>query len=569
MAQQRQPNTQLEAALIQFGRQSVVSPNQEAQLRAAITSDAKLLRELNQTAREGHLQGFALPDAGSTNPNHVGQYDLQTGVVTLPATAFQPNGTAPSTDLKAVLQVQEMTIRFGHGTYPVPTPPGATMPPAPQPVSQDMLDNLQATLNGSPVLAEQVKKAASTRDTSPSASGMLLENFGFLGPGISAGGTYAGDKHTMNLPALGLQTRTSTNPQGRFDADDMTFVIGHEIQHGFNHPGKTRATTAFNQRIKQIAETAAVVHDYSAPTRAYIQAGREDEAKAEIAGWNALLSRQQQLNPNANLATMYGLQTTSRQLDFISKDPVTQAIAPNQGLTFNPDNTISQSPANITAMGQHYFNRPDPVSAQVGQRPVHLGESGRTDYTNYYGTWAVEQITHAERQHARTHPGVTHRLTLDMAGIGLKENLMEQEGIDIRIDKATPQPYFDSSQTPAAPGNFHHTQDGSVNPQHDHQYVPIGPTQHGGPTAPHQPPAADPMMAPGLSGPFDDPYLNRTRAALITGNSDELDRIATEFSQTPEGQRMAQMGDQLLAQHQEQQRSQEQEQARQHPAMRM
>ena len=567
MAQPR-PNARLEAALVQFGQRSGVTIEQEAQLRSAITSDAKLLGELNQAALANQLRGFALPAGDSAAPNHIGHYDLQTGVVLLPANAFQPSGTAATVDLKAVLQVQEMTIRFGHATYLAPTPSGTATP---QPVSQDMLDNLQATLSGSPVLAGEVKRAATTRDTSRNASGMLLENFGFVRPDITAGGTYDGGMHTMNLPAVGLQTNTTANPHGRFDADDLTFVIGHEIQHSFNHPEKIQATAAFLQQVRQTAASASVIHDYTTSTRDYIQAGRIDEAKAEIAGWNSLLSRQQQLNPNVTLDDMRLLPTRAgrgRTQDFVDFDSTTHSTTPKPGLVFNPDNTLSQAPANTAAMGQHYFNRPD-ASAPSVQRPVHLGESGRTDYTNYYGTWAVEQIIHAERQHARTHLGVTHKLTLDMAGIGLKESLMEQEGINITIDKATPQPYFDSSQTPSAPGNFHHTQDGSVNPQHNHQYVPIGPMQSGNMPAPNRPFSPEPTMAPGFSGPFDDPYLNRTRAALIAGNSDELDRIATEFSQTPEGQRMAQMGDQLLAQHQEQQRLQEQEQARQHPAMRM
>nr|WP_298152511.1 hemolysin [uncultured Pseudoxanthomonas sp.] len=69
-------------------------------------------------------------------------------------------------------------------------------------------------------------------------------------------------------------------------------------------------------------------------------------------------------------------------------------------------------------------------------------------------------------------------------------------------------------------------------------------------------------------GPFNDPFVNKAYAALLAGDGRELDRVAREFSQSPEGQRMAQMGDQWLAQQQrvdEQQRSQ----THQGPAMRM
>lgn len=51
-------------------------------------------------------------------------------------------------------------------------------------------------------------------------------------------------------------------------------------------------------------------------------------------------------------------------------------------------------------------------------------------------------------------------------------------------------------------------------------------------------------------GRFDDAYVDRAYAALLAGDSRELDRVAAEFSRSPEGQRMAEMGDQMLAQQQ-------------------
>ncbi|ENZ96764.1 hypothetical protein, partial [Xanthomonas fragariae] len=74
-----------------------------------------------------------------------------------------------------------------------------------------------------------------------------------------------------------------------------------------------------------------------------------------------------------------------------------------------------------------------------------------------------------------------------------------------------------------------------------------------------------------VKGLFDDPFINRTHAALIAGDSNELDRIAIDFSQSCEGLAMAQRSDQLLAEQQEQQRLQEQQhtQTRQGPTMSM
>jgi hypothetical protein len=473
-----QPDASLEAVLAQFGQQPGVSPDEQAQLRSAITADPQLLEQLDQAAQAGRLRGFAFPAAGNAAPNRVGHYDIQSGVVSLPMAAFQASGTAPSADLKAVMQVQDMAIRFGNSTYVDPLQPGVATQ-ASHPVSQDMLDNLLDTISASPVLADQVKLAATTRDPGANPPAMLLENFGFVSANMLAGGTYNGLTHSMNLPPHSLQTQSPSTPYGLFRADDLTFVIGHEIQHGFNHPGKTQASLAFVQQVGEIAGSTSVVHDYTTALRDYIQASRENEATAEIAGWNALLSRRQQTDPAFSLEDMQRRTNTwGRVDDFVVWDAATGATVPRPGLVFNPDNTLSPSPANIAAMGQHYFNRPDP-SAPQALRPVYLGESGKVDYPNLYGTRAIETIIHVERLHAQQHPGVVHKLTIDMAGIGLKEHLMEQEGIKIQIDKATPQPYYDTSQTPTAQGNFHHTQDGSVNAQHDHQHVPVAPVGNG------------------------------------------------------------------------------------------
>ncbi len=51
-------------------------------------------------------------------------------------------------------------------------------------------------------------------------------------------------------------------------------------------------------------------------------------------------------------------------------------------------------------------------------------------------------------------------------------------------------------------------------------------------------------------GPFNDAHADQYLAAAMSGNSDALDRLAVNFAQSNEGQRMAQMGDDLLARQQ-------------------
>lgn len=281
----------------------------------------------------------------------------------------------------------------------------------------------------------------------------------------------------MNLPTFGLQTNTTTNPQGRYDARDLTFVLGHEIQHGFNHPNKRQATQTYVQAVEQVAQSPQPMHDYTPAMGAYIQAGREDEARAEIAGWNALLSREKQLNPNANVAAIAAI-GNRRIDDFVTPATLTTPSQIQTGLTFSSDSSLPQTPGNVAAMGQHYFNRPAHAYVQPGDRPVGLGENPnpqlRADYTNYYATWAVETTIAYERAYQPQHAanGIHPQMAINMGSIGLHQDLMELNGIDLGSN-TNPQPYLDTGTTPPTAGNFDHTQNG---PQ-DHQHVsPVGPS---------------------------------------------------------------------------------------------
>lgn len=67
------------------------------------------------------------------------------------------------------------------------------------------------------------------------------------------------------------------------------------------------------------------------------------------------------------------------------------------------------------------------------------------------------------------------------------------------------------------------------------------------------------------SEPFNDSALNRYFAAVMAGNSKLADQAVIDFAQSPQGQEMAQQGQQLLAEQQKQQQ-QEQQLAQMQPA---
>ncbi|ALN94084.1 XVIPCD domain-containing protein [Lysobacter gummosus] len=472
-------NTQLQASIAQFAHQPGVTPDQEAQLRATIASDTDLLQRLNQAAANRQLTGFAPASAGA-GPNIAGTYNKASGVVTLPSTGFQSGGTAADPDLRASLRLQEMSLRFAHGAYVDAA--GAT-----QQVSQDMVSNLQFTINGSPVLAAEMKRAATTVDPSDRNDRMLLENFAPLS-GTVAGGTYNNETKTISLPPAELTHAPALFQQKRVIG--LTFVLGHETQHAFNHSDKVAAYRAFDAAAKAIATDNNPVNDYTAPVGQLISASRDDEAKAQIAGWNALVSYRQQTIPNSTLTDMMTLRN-SRTEDFIRQDPTspTQAQA-RPGLSFNPDSTLPMTPGNIAAQAQNYFDKPPAGTPGLpSHQTTGIGHHGDSDYPNFYGAGAVSRAIHFERNYAHAVRGVAPQMQLDLGQLKLREDLLERNGISLPPSSAsTPQAYLDTTTNPPRAGLFQHTAG-----THQHlSPIPALPLEFSGPALTPEQPRRDP-----------------------------------------------------------------------------
>ncbi|MEJ1171216.1 hypothetical protein [Variovorax sp. CCNWLW235] len=544
------PNSQLQAALAQFAAQPGVTPAQEAQLRATVASDARLLEHLNQNAAAGHLKGFAPSQVGAQS-NLVGTYDKTSGVVTLPASSFAPTGAVFSADLIATLRLQDMSLRFAHSDYDDPVNKLC------RPITQEMVNNLQSTINGSPALAQEIKKAVTPPGPGQAAP---LQYFVPLS-GTVAGGTYDGNTKTMSLPPTSLSSP--------FNSADMTFVLGHEVQHAFNHAAMTAASQSFNTETWQIAQSNSLAHDYTAPIGKLTHASREDEASAQIAGWNALLSQQQKIKPTAGLDDMLKLQwQTQRVLDFVEFNRTTKSAQPHPGVTFNPDATLSQTPANIAAAGQYYFDKPPKGTPGIpANQTTGIGFHGDSDYRNYYGAHAVGRAIDTERSYAQPINGHAPNMHVDMSRLGLREDLMERNGITIGKNPGTPQPYNDTSQLPPAPRHFDHTNTPAGVPN-SHQHVPVVPgatgtfgTNAGDPRDPESvQPSGKPQAQQELSPTADfSAYLDRMLAAAQSGDDASFRKMTQTLADLPPGRELRaeavatiDQQEQLAAQHQAQ-----------------
>lgn len=305
-------------------------------------------------------------------------------------------------------------------------------------VTQDQVNNLQAVINASPRLIDQINDAV--------AQGHLRQIVPLTNR--NAGGEYDGLSKEMRLPLARLST---TPPSGSpvYSAGEVAFVLGHELQHGFNHAATQQAYRDFRHDANLKAQEANMPRDYSAVVKTLIAANRRDEAGAEIAGWNAVVSMVKNTQPNPTLADIYNAQP-SRLHNFIDRS---QTIPPvytlKSNLSLNPDRTLSPTSANIEAMGQNYFDK--------APKNTNLGHHGNSDYANYYGAWAIGAVARHERHHNPPQPGLaTPQMSLNLAQLGLSEQLLEQNGIHLG-NNTQPIAYFDSSTRPPVHGLFQHT----------------------------------------------------------------------------------------------------------------
>ncbi|WP_249452640.1 hypothetical protein [Xanthomonas arboricola] len=407
-------NSQLQSILAQFAGRPDVTPDQEAQLRATIAADPGLAQKLNQEAASGHLKGFE-PGVGGSEPL-TGSYDKASGIVTLPA--FEP-GSAPTESLRGSLRLQEMSMRFANSSY-VDANQQSHL------VTQDMVTNLQATINSSPTLANEMKRAVTTSiDSKDPKSPMLLENFSPLS-GTVAGGTFNPTTKTMSIPPGTVgQTQSQFS---KFYATDLTFVLGHETQHAFNQMSMTSSYKQFDAAVTAIAKDNNPINDYTLPVETLIKSAREDEAKAQIAGWNALIDRARQTNPAVDLNAMSKI-GTSRVEDFVEVNSAnrTQTQA-RPGITFNPDGSLPMTPQNISAQAAYYFDKPPRGTPGLsGTQTTGIGFHGDSDYPNYYGAGAVSRAIAFDRAYAHPVGGVAPQMQLDMQRLRFKEERLIAE----------------------------------------------------------------------------------------------------------------------------------------------
>ncbi|CAE6698269.1 hypothetical protein CFBP1159_03570 [Xanthomonas arboricola pv. corylina] len=153
-------------------------------------------------------------------------------------------------------------------------------------------------------------------------------------------------------------------------------------------------------------------------------------------------------NPNPTLEDVY-LFADGRARDFVTRSGYPSVYTPKANLTFNSDLTLSPTAGNVEAMGANFFDK--------DAKSTRIGYTGQSDYANHYGPWVVGTAAIYERHYNKQKPGEPEQpMILDMRRLGLKEEILERNGIDLGSN-TRPMPYLDSSTQPPTPGLFQHS----------------------------------------------------------------------------------------------------------------
>lgn len=303
-------------------------------------------------------------------------------------------------------------------------------------VTAEAVRNLEAAIVRSPELTRRLNAAAASGE---------LRHFG-LKIDENAGGSFDSRSRTM---ALGLHDLTD-----KYDANKMTFVLGHETQHGRIAPSQTRtpmdeARQAFTDQARAMAASDAPVHNYTPALKTVLEAHRDNEARAHIQGWNAMIGALRETDSTLTLRDIYRSSTYAS--DFIQESGTanrpTYRLRP--GLTLEADQSISlDNLDNVRAMSKYYFDKP------AGE--ARLGQHGDSDYRNFYGARYIGELARLEldRGHA---PGAAPRVDIDLRELRLSERTLERAGIDLGRHAGERLPYYDIGGRRPELSQFDHT----------------------------------------------------------------------------------------------------------------
>lgn len=224
-----------------------------------------------------------------------------------------------------------------------------------------------------------------------------------------------------------LSDLTNSNVQGSYDYSTKTlkinpellnkeqefiiFVLGHEVQHSLDEMPKLYKDNKDKLRTQA---NAYGFRDYTDEVILHIENLRDKEAKAEIAGFNAVVDKLKQNNSTLTLEQIYN-STHSAMRDFIDRyreQSGQYSYILKNNLELNPDMSLPMSNKNIQGMGQNFFHKD----------------------AYYPNSYAAESILAAQRaEWAANGSGSKINLNMTELGkLGITEEGLKAEGVDFK-----------------------------------------------------------------------------------------------------------------------------------------
>ncbi|GAA4791116.1 hypothetical protein GCM10023307_15600 [Lysobacter hankyongensis] len=202
----------------------------------------------------------------------------------------------------------------------------------------------------------------------------LLERFDqSTSPG--AGASYSPTTRAMSIP----------NPDAGHPME-LVFTLGHETQHALDAHDATHLKGTFLPAVDAISRSADRPHDYTDALRGLIEASRESEARAEIGGFNAVISAMRKAGMTVEAADLARTMPTWSE-DFLTPRPGDPQGYAWRGLARNADGTLPFSDANVDAMKVNYADA----------LPGTFGANGLLDYRHQALLNGLEVIQSAEK----------------------------------------------------------------------------------------------------------------------------------------------------------------------------
>jgi hypothetical protein len=167
---------------------------------------------------------------------------------------------------------------------------------------------------------------------------------------------------------------------------ELVFLLGHETQHALDAHDATHLKGTFLPAVDAISRSAEGPHDYTAPLQGLIEDSRESEARAEIGGFNAVISAMRQAGMSVDAADLARTMPTLSE-DFLTPDANDPQGYAWRGVARNADGTLPFTAGNVDAMKVNYAD----------DLPGTFGPNGLLDYRHQALLNGLEFIQVAEK----------------------------------------------------------------------------------------------------------------------------------------------------------------------------